>query len=132
MCARIGAITNPGTFELRWDICWIRESNVVGSYPFSKVPCVIHDRLANAIEFSRRNFHGDEHSTDSKLFLAESICWAGIQACFHAPNVGLRGKDVSMTKVRDAMVNAIADVFPEEGFAELVVSFCPHPTLQMY
>ena len=123
---------HPGTFELAWNICWVRGSRVVGFYPCDHVPRVLCERLASAVEFSKRNFHGDEHSIDAKLFLVESICWAGIQGRLHVPKAEFGGREASFTKVRDAMVNAIADVFPEEGFAELVVSFCPHPKLKLY
>lgn len=66
--------------------------------------------------------------------LTSALCWAGLEG---ARRPKWKNEDKVLVKIFNDMVlapmtEAIGEVFPEEGFAELVMSFCPRPCVYQW
>jgi hypothetical protein len=93
-------------------------------------PNRIQGRLSGANEFLRQSLLGERKTAEARHLLIGWLCWAGIQVEFLPEDNERDVEDVFSVKIRDPVVDAIADVFPEEGFAELVFSLSPCPIPQ--
>ena len=88
------------------------------------VPLELVGRVRAALRFHHKTWGGKRCARSRRVHFCLSLCWAGVQVLARNEDALVRRFD---ELIRKRMTDAIADVFPEEGFAELVMSFCPVP-----
>ena len=89
------------------------------------VPLPLVERMRAALEFYQKMGRGKRCARRRRLQFCFCLCWAGVRI-----HVGKGGAIVHRRfeeSIQQPMLQAIGDVFPEEGFAELVMSFVPMP-----
>ena len=88
------------------------------------VPLELVGRVRAALQFHHKTWGGKRCARSRRVHFCLSLCWAGVRVLVPREDALVRRFD---ELIRKRMTDAIADVFPEEGFAELVMSFCPVP-----
>lgn len=100
----------------------------LGEGSLDEVPESFRGRMQAAIRFYKQTFPVATDHVQQRVNVIASLYWSGMQGELTGLfNRDFRARPTFDASIRTPMTAAIADVFPEEGFAELVMSFCPRP-----